>query len=192
MNELAQVIAVDETKCVNCHTCIDACPVKYCIDGSGDTVSINHQLCIGCGNCVRVCSQRAKVVVDSIPRVEDLLKRGDPVAAIIAPSFASDFQDYPYRDLVGGIHSLGFRWVSEVAFGADLVARRYKELLSEKGQPLIATTCPAVALYVEKYFPEMVPALAPVVSVMAVRLYSYSSPSHLIYLGLVVADCDRQ
>ena len=160
-----QTIHTMSERCRVCYTCVRECPAKAIriIEGQAKVI---HERCIGCGNCVRVCSQRAKVVVDSIPRVEDLLKRGDPVAAIIAPSFASDFQDYPYRDLVGGIHSLGFRWVSEVAFGADLVARRYKELLSEKGQPLIATTCPAVALYVEKYFPEMVPALAPVVSPM--------------------------
>ncbi|MBT3193830.1 MAG: 4Fe-4S binding protein [Verrucomicrobia bacterium] len=160
-----QTIHTMSERCRVCYTCVRECPAKAIriIEGQAKVI---HERCIGCGNCVRVCSQRAKVVVDSIPRVEELLQRGDPVAAIIAPSFASDFQDYPYRDLVAAIHSLGFRWVSEVAFGADLVARRYKELLAKKGEPMIATTCPAVALYVEKYFPEMVPALAPVVSPM--------------------------
>jgi ferredoxin len=32
---LSPVIQIDETKCVNCHACIAACPIKYCIDGSG-------------------------------------------------------------------------------------------------------------------------------------------------------------
>ncbi len=160
-----QTIHTVPERCRVCYTCVRECPAKAIriIDGQAKVI---HERCIGCGNCVRVCSQHAKVVVDSIPRVEDLLQRGDPVVAIVAPSFASDFPDYPYRDLVAMIHDLGFRWVSEVAFGADLVARRYKELLAEKGTPMIATSCPAVALYVEKYFPEMVSALAPVVSPM--------------------------
>ena len=34
--ELIPVINVDQEKCVNCHVCINACPVKYCNDGSGD------------------------------------------------------------------------------------------------------------------------------------------------------------
>ena len=32
---LASVIQVDADRCVNCHTCIGACPVKFCNDGSG-------------------------------------------------------------------------------------------------------------------------------------------------------------
>ena len=160
-----QTIRTVSERCRVCYTCVRECPAKAIriIEGQAKVI---HERCIGCGNCVRVCSQRAKMVVDSLPRVHELLQRDEPVAAIVAPSFASDFPDYPYRDLVAAVHRLGFRWVSEVAFGADLVARRYKELLAEKGAPLIATTCPAVVLYVEKYFPEMVPSLAPVVSPM--------------------------
>jgi two-component system NtrC family sensor kinase len=160
-----QTIHTMPERCRVCYTCVRECPAKAIriIEGQAKVI---HERCIGCGNCVRVCSQHAKVVVDSIPRVADLLQRNGRVAAIIAPSFASDFSDYPYRSLVGAIKQLGFYWVSEVAFGADLVARRYRELLEEKGDPMIATTCPAVALYVQKYFPENVASLAPVVSPM--------------------------
>ena len=40
MTTLTPVIDVDAGKCVNCHACIAACPVKFAIDGSGDTVEI--------------------------------------------------------------------------------------------------------------------------------------------------------
>ncbi len=164
-DDFFQTIHTIPERCRVCYTCVRECPAKAIriVEGQAKVI---HERCIGCGNCVRVCSQHAKVVVDSIPRVQDLLQRDGRVAAIIAPSFASDFSDYPYQSLVGAIHALGFEWVSEVAFGADLVARRYKELLEAKGDPMIATTCPAVALYVQKYFPDKVSSLSPVVSPM--------------------------
>jgi len=61
---MVPVIAVDEDKCVNCHMCIAVCPVKYCIDGSGEKVSINADLCIGCGSCVKACTQKARYILD--------------------------------------------------------------------------------------------------------------------------------
>lgn len=160
-----QTIHTVPESCRVCYTCVRECPAKAIriVEGQAKVI---HERCIGCGNCVRVCSQHAKVVVDSIPRVQDLLSRREPVAAIVAPSFPSDFGDFQHRELVSAIRSLGFHWVSEVAFGADLVASHYQRMLSERGKPTIATTCPAVVLYVEKYFPDLIPSLAPTVSPM--------------------------
>ncbi len=160
-----QTIHTVPESCRVCYTCVRECPAKAIriVEGQAKVV---HERCIGCGNCVRVCSQHAKVVVDSIPRVRDLLARPEPVVAIVAPSFPSDFSDYHHRELVSAIRELGFQWVSEVAFGADLVAAHYRNMLTERGQPAIATTCPAVVLYIEKYFPELIPAMAPTVSPM--------------------------
>ena len=45
--KLASVIKIDEEKCINCCTCIAACPVKYCNDGSGEKLLINENMCIG-------------------------------------------------------------------------------------------------------------------------------------------------
>ena len=47
------------------------------------------------------------------------------MAAIIAPSFPAEFHDVAdHRKIVGMIRSLGSSDVSEVSFGADLVAHR--------------------------------------------------------------------
>jgi signal transduction histidine kinase len=95
------------------------------------------------------------------------LESGQRVAACLAPTFPAEFTETDYAAIVGMIRALGFALVQEVSFGADLVAREYRRLLTEtNGHRYISTTCPAIAHYVERYHPELVESLAPVVSPM--------------------------
>ena len=123
--------------------------------------------CIGCGVCFKVCTQSAKRVVSAVEDVEALLAGPDRVAAIIAPSFPAEFIDLDYPAVVGTLRALGFDSVHEVAFGAELVALEYRRLVARDAERVwIATTCPAVVGYVERYFPDLTSALAPIVSPM--------------------------
>ena len=79
---LPAVVAVEQDKCVNCHTCIAVCPVKFCNDGSGDKVAINSDLCIGCGNCLKACTHGARRGVDDTAACFAALKRGEQTVII--------------------------------------------------------------------------------------------------------------
>ena len=153
--------------CKVCYTCVRECPVKAIRIINGQAEVMNER-CIGCGNCVKVCSQGAKSYLESTEHVEELLQTEEPVAAIIAPSFAAEFVEIgDYKKLVGMVRSLGFRLVNEVAFGADMVAKEYEKLMDDEDQkPHISSDCPAIVYYIKHYHPDLVENLAPIVSPM--------------------------
>ncbi len=188
--DISGVVHTVPERCRMCYTCVRECPAKAIriVEGQARVI---HERCIGCGNCVRICSQKAKQVADSIPQVRKLLKDSAPVAAILAPSFPAEFTDFSPGMLAGMLRKLGFKWVNEVAFGADMVADRYRKLIDDSGKPYIATTCPAVVAYVEKYFPSLIKNLAPIASPMIatarVLKKLHGKNIHVVFIGPCVA-----
>ena len=187
---IALVTTIPE-RCRMCFTCVRECPAKAIriVEGQADVVA---ERCIGCGNCVRVCSQRAKQVVDGTAAVADLLTSDAPVAAIVAPSFPADFDDCDFHEFVGMVRALGFAYVNEVAFGADLVADRYRDLLEQPdGKRYVATSCPAIVAYVERYHPDLTGSLAPIVSPMiaAARVlkHTHGDDLRIVFIGPCIA-----
>ncbi|MBU3915490.1 4Fe-4S binding protein, partial [bacterium] len=160
------LITTIKERCRVCYTCVRECPAKAIRIFEGQAEVIPDR-CIGCGNCVHVCSQRAKHVLLCIDKVNNLLKSDEKVSACVAPSFPAEFSDINYQEFVGMIRALGFDYVHEVAFGADIVAQKYHELINaNKHQQYISANCPAIIEYICRYHPNLVNSLAPIVSPM--------------------------
>jgi iron only hydrogenase large subunit-like protein len=158
---LVPVIHVDEEKCVNCHMCIAVCPVKYCIDGSGEKVSINHDLCIGCGNCVKACTQKARTIKDDTDAFMDALRRKEKIVAVAAPALASSYPNN-YKRVLGWLKNAGVAAFFDVSFGAELTVKSYIDHIGHNSPSLmISQPCPAIVNYVEIYRPELLRHLAP-------------------------------
>ncbi|HRS54273.1 MAG TPA: [Fe-Fe] hydrogenase large subunit C-terminal domain-containing protein, partial [Bacteroidales bacterium] len=106
-----------------------------------------------------------------------------------APSFPAEFIDIPdYRILVGMIRQLGFDIVAEVSFGADIVALQYRKLFEENSSKrYISSDCPAIVFYIEHYFPDLVPNLAPIASPMVamarVIKSKYGKDTSITFIG---------
>ncbi|ULQ59150.1 4Fe-4S binding protein [Brucepastera parasyntrophica] len=163
---LIPVINIDSEKCVNCHTCISVCPVKYCIDGSGEKVTINHDLCIGCGNCIEACTHDARSILDDTEEFLDALAQKEPLIAIAAPAIVASFPGQ-YKRLLGWLKKQGVEACFDVSFGAELTIKSYLEYIKQiDPKMVISQPCPAIVTYIELYQPELLPYLIPMDSPM--------------------------
>ncbi|MCK5856279.1 MAG: 4Fe-4S binding protein [Bacteroidales bacterium] len=178
--------------CRVCYTCVRECPVKAIKIISGQAEIITER-CIACGNCVIVCSQGAKTYYSSIEKVEDILLNNKQKILCVAPSFAAEFTEIEnYRIFVGMAKELGFDLVTEVSFGADLVAQAYKNVFeNESTKTIITSDCPAIVNYIKQYHPNLVEFLAPIVSpaiaIAKVLKKKYNNDAQLVFVGPCVA-----
>lgn len=157
-------ISVKKANCKNCYKCLKFCDVKS-IRYIDDRVEVIEDQCVLCGHCINVCPQKAKTVVNDPSRILSWLQ--DPevrTVASLAPSYAGIYGGK--RDqLVAALYKLGFDRVEETAVGAREVTLRYRELMEQGDMPCILTTCcPTVNTLITKYYPRLVPMMAPVVS----------------------------
>jgi len=159
------LLKINSKNCISCYACVRACPVKAIrVQSEEVKPEIIPERCIGCGSCVAVCGPGAIEVRNSKDELRKILGSGKKAAALVDPSIAGEFPDITdYRKFVQMLRSLGFHYVHEVAFGADLVARAYRMLFEEsRGKYYIMSNDPVTVSYVEKYRPGLVPNLAPI------------------------------
>lgn len=158
------IVSTISDRCKRCYSCIRECPAAA-IRVVGAQAQVIEERCIACGHCVKVCSQDAKQILSEIDLAFDLLQTNKAVA-IVAPSFAASFPEN-YMKVPTALRKLGFKQVIETAFGADLIANHYSEILkSETEKTIISSACPAVVSFIQKYYVELVPNIAKVVSPM--------------------------
>lgn len=189
------LIEIINKKCVKCYACVRVCPVKAVkMDLTDDFPKILHNRCIGCGSCVTVCGTEAVIYYNSKEETKNILKSGEKVAAIVGPSISGEFSDITdYRKFVEMIRALGFHYVHESAFGVDLVARRYADFFkNNNGKYYFTANCPALVFYLEKYYPELLPNLAPIVTPMVASAkvvhHKYGNSVKTVYIGPCIAN----
>ena len=190
-DRLHKVIEVDEEKCYNCYACLTECPVKYCMDGSGEKLVIDDDLCIGCGHCVVICPHGARHVIDSLSALRADLLRGEKVVAIVAPAVVSVFPNN-YLRLNSFLKSQGIEAVFDVSFGGELTVMSYMNYIkSKKPRLVIAQPCPAIVSYIEIYHPELIPYLAPVDSPMlhTIKMIREYFPQYRDHKVAVISPC---
>lgn len=191
VKELTKVIDVNSDLCVNCHACIAVCPIKYCNDGSRDTVAINTNACIACGECIKACQHGARFGIDDMQAFLAALSRKEKIVAIVAPAIAANFP-HDYLNLNGWLKSLGVAAVFDVSFGAELTVRSYLEhVKNDQPKLVIAQPCPAVVNYVQLRHPELLPYLAPADSPMmhTIKMIEEYYPDYANHKIAVMSPC---
>jgi two-component system NtrC family sensor kinase len=160
-------LSISRKKCRRCYRCIRECPTNALKIDNGAVVRIESR-CVLCGTCFKNCPHDAVIHHTGIDKVIKGLDEGQRFVACVAPTFPAVLDVGTPGQLVTALKKLGFHEVWESAVGGDLVFKEYKKwLLQNNDKFWISSFCPSLVLYVEKFAPQFVERLVPVISPMA-------------------------
>ncbi len=180
LEKMGIAIELDESQCIDCRSCIQACDRQgiSClnVEGKGRTQKITFsksKACILCGQCAVHCPVNAAAEQTHIDDVEKHIKDKNKVVVVqpapsirvsIGESFGMSYGKIATGKLISSLRELGFDYVFDVNFGADVTTIvEAKELLARVKtggkMPMFTSCCPAWVNYVEHYRPDLIPNL---------------------------------
>lgn len=169
-------------KCEKCGECIEACAEKQLVFGTYQASATKH-VCIHCGSCIMKCEENA---MTEKYHWQDVIKAIDNpskiVIASISPAVRVGIGDYfdmdpgsfLVKNLVGACRKIGFDYVLDTNFSADLTileeaAELQKRFQEKVGLPQFTSCCPAWVKYVEIYYPSLLKNLSTVRSPISMQ-----------------------
>ena len=207
VDNLADGLIRDTSKCVLCGRCIEACKTAQGIGILGfekrgfntfvapaENRSFKNVPCIQCGQCVNVCPTGALMEKSEIARVDEAMKAGKLVIVQTAPAVrAAIGEEFGERigtpctgKMVAALHRLGFYRVFDTNFGADLTIMEeshefIQRLKANDTIPMITSCSPGWINYIEYYYPELINHLSSCKSphqMMGATIKSYYAEKH--------------
>jgi len=190
--KFANAVEIDGSQCIDCRNCLDACnslqKINYLkLKGKGINqevvpVSEGNGLlnrsakkadCIYCGQCAVHCPVGAAQEQVQWQLVERALHdKSKIIVAQFAPSIRVSLGEefgLPPGKIISGqvvatLKQLGFNYVFDVNFGADITTMvEAEELVKRVKQggslPMFTSCCPAWVKYIEYYRPDLIPNL---------------------------------
>lgn len=158
----------DEQKCIDCGIC-----TKICKEREGITDICNGKACINCGQCIQKCPTGAlspkcdkEILLNAIKGNNICIAYTSPsVRVSIGDEFGMEKGTFAQGKLVSALRKLGFKYVLDVTFGADLtIIEEANELVNRiknnKNLPMFTSCCPSWIKYAEQYFPEILPNIS--------------------------------
>jgi len=151
-----------EEKCVNCGICI-----KTCENIVG--IKKDDKLCISCGQCILTCPVGSLIPKNYYNEVLEHLNNSDKTVVVmtspavrvsIGDAFNFKPGEFLEGKMVSSLKALGFDYVFDTSFGADLTtmeeAAELKERVNNNGKlPMFTSCCPAWVKYAEVYHQEL-------------------------------------
>jgi len=192
--KFANAVEIDGTQCIDCRNCIEACSnlqkINYLkLSGKGinqEIVPVNEKRgfpflhkkaekvdCIYCGQCAVHCPVGAAQEQTDWQFVEKILHdKSKVIVAQFAPSirvsigeeFGLEYGKIMPGQVVAALRQLGFNYVFDVNFGADITTiveaeELVQRIKSGSGLPMFTSCCPAWVKYIEFYRPDLMPNL---------------------------------
>lgn len=171
--------------CEMCDHCEKSCQTLQSIRGHYDIQKTGKPICVHCGLCTSLCKNDAMVERFDYPAARRTIRTPGVTSVIsVAPavrvSLGEMFGYAPGTNvegqLVGALKKLGFQYVFDTTFGADLtVMEEASELVArlksgkERTYPMFTSCCPAWVSFAEYWFPEFLPYLSSAKSPMLMQ-----------------------
>lgn len=169
------VIRIDKCDCSDedKKVCRDTCMFEAIETDKEGNNNVNGEKCVGCSACIKNCKSGNLTDRKDIAPIFELLNNSDdPVYAMIAPAFISQFSDIvtPGR-LRSAFKQLGFAGMLEVALFADILTLKEalefdRVILDDKDFMLTSCCCPIWIAMIRKIYSLLVPHLPASVSPM--------------------------
>lgn len=190
-----EIINFQDANCLHCYKCLRYCEVKAIRIDHGQA-RIMEDYCVLCGRCLEVCPQNAKTFASDLDKVKSMLGRKEKVILSLAPSYRGILTEAEPGQIVGALLRLGFWQVRETAEAAAYITDEYVRLLEEgEMDNIITTSCPSANALIEKYYPTIIPYMAPVVSPMVAHgrmlKEKYGEDVKVVFLGPCIAKKDE-
>ena len=190
INEGKPIVYTLTAKCRDCYRCVRKCPVKAIAVKDGQAY-IDEKRCIYCGTCTKEGPQSAKTYRQDHLSVKDAIEAGKKVICSIAPSFAGAYSAKQSARIPSVLRLLGFSSVYETSEGALHVAGATADYIKGKGGCQFCTACPTVVNFAEKYCPEKLENLVPIVSPMIAHgkllREKYGDEAVTVFIGPCIA-----
>ncbi len=156
------VVEIISKTCRDCYRCLRKCPVHAITVQEGHARVVADR-CLYCGQCVRECPRRAIRVRDGLGAVKEMIASGVPVIASVALMESARIRPVA-AEMMPALLRLGFAGAEATTRALRPVWSRYRQFARERGSFVIASGCPSVVALVERYHPEALASLAPIVS----------------------------
>ncbi len=160
-------ILLDENKCRGCTNCMRKCPTQA-IRIKSEKAVIDTYKCIYCGECIKACPYNAYTTnnVDNNQIIKTKYSIAIPSTAI--------YGQFPIgtklRDIQNSIKSLGFDYVYDESYAAELASKVINKKVKKQNQikPLISTNCPAIVRLIKIRYMSLLDNLVTVESPMEI------------------------
>lgn len=157
------------SKCTACGVCKKICD-EITVSKIYDLNTTKRAICINCGQCSLYCPVNAIVEKKDYKNVQKIIKAKNKIVTVsLAPAvrvalgeeFGISYGTNIEKKIVTALRKLGFNYVFDVTFGADLtIMEEAKELAYRIGYnlnlPLTTSCCPAWVKYAEIFHPKII------------------------------------
>ncbi len=153
---------IDE-KCIDCGMC-----TKICFERENIKDICNGDLCVNCGQCITFCPTNAlipKIDKDKFYKAKEdkkiLVAYTSPsVRVSLGDEFNLEKGTFVQGKLISSLRKLGFNYVFDVTFAADLTIMEeanelIKRIKNNETLPMFTSCCPSWVKYAEIFYPEI-------------------------------------